>query len=79
MRNLAKYLFILLIPIVSTTASAYEHDRGPIVPDVYGDTPPLFAEPVITIDLTAEQPDLRFQNPREKISVRISVNSQKLP
>lgn len=49
-----------------------------IAPDIYGDTLPLLAEPVITIDLTAEQPDLRLQNSREKILVQISVNSQKL-
>jgi Domain of unknown function (DUF3943) len=70
MRNINKYLllFIILLNSIDVQVYGYEPNRSPITQDIYGDTSPLLPPPVITIDLTTEQPTLRFQNKEKDIS-----------
>jgi hypothetical protein len=66
--DMVKMLLINIILLASIDAKAYGYnfDRGPIASDIYGDTPHVLASQPLTIDLTGEQPNLRFNWTEER-------------
>ena len=68
MRNVIRLLFLIIVLFASIVVKAYgyDYDRGPVYPDIYGDTPPIILNQPITINLTSEQPNLRFNKTFEK-------------